>query len=585
MAADSSYAFSMWQPLIFLGAACLAVPIFRKLRLGSVIGYLAAGVAIGPSGLQLIAQTQSVHVLAELGVVLLLFIIGLELKPSRLWAMRRDISGLGLAQMLLCGVVIAVLAMAVGLEWRAAVIAGAGLAMSSTAFAAPLMEERSELTSSYGQRAFAVLLVQDLAIVPLIALVAFIAPVGTVADATEGISDVAWMLGAVALIVIVGTYFLNPAFKILAATGSTEIMTASALLVVLGAAALMQSVGLSMAMGAFLAGVLLAESNFRHELEADIQPFRGLLLGLFFIAVGMGIDLRLVSDKAAVVAAAVIAVMLVKTGLIWALARLTGSDQRDALRIGAVLSQGGEFAFVLFTAATGAHIMTGEQANLLTAVVTLSLAATPAVFAAAQWLIRPSAASGQDEEDFSTANGSALVIGYGRFGQVVSQVLMANGIELTMIDKNVAAIEAASAYGHKIYFGDGSRLDVLRAAGARDMKLVAICVDDACVATEIVEHFRSHFPLAKVAVRAIDRAHSMELARLAVDSQVRETFESAMRLGHEALQTLGVGSEELALIEEACRRRDAERFSVQLAQGTHAGKDLLLTRGSEAMRG
>ncbi len=582
MAAEGAHGFSLLQPLVFLGAACVAVPLFRKLRLGAVIGYLAAGVVIGPFGLRLISDAKSVLTLAELGVVLLLFIIGLELKPSRLWAMRKDIVGLGLAQVVLCAAVIGVLAFIGGLDWRAAAIAGSGLALSSTAFAAPLMAERNELASPYGQRAFAVLLLQDLAIVPLIALVAFLAPAGIGGATYTGLMDFVWMVAAVGIIVLAGLYWLNPAFKVLASTGSTEIMTASALLVVLGAAALMQWAGMSMAMGAFLAGVLLAESNFRHELEADIQPFRGLLLGLFFIAVGMGIDLPLVSDNLTVIAAAVVVVMLVKTTLIWALARITGSDHRDALRMGAVLSQGGEFAFVLFTAAAASQVMTPGQANLLTAIVTFSLVATPALFAAAQWAVKPRDAR-EYPEDFSTASGSALIVGYGRFGQVVSQVLMAKGLNLTMIDRNVNAIDAASKYGHKIYFGDGSRLDVLRAAGAENMRLVVVCIDDAAAASLAVQQLSKHFPLAKVAVRSVDRAHSMELVKLNVDFQVRETFESAISLGKGALQSLGASATELAAIEEDVRSRDAERFAKQLSEGVHAGRDLLLARGVQAL--
>lgn len=582
MAAEGAHGFSLLQPLVFLGAACVAVPLFRKLRLGAVIGYLVAGVVIGPFGLQLISDAKSVLTLAELGVVLLLFIIGLELKPSRLWAMRKDIAGLGLAQVVLCTAAVGGLAWAAGFGWRSAVIAGAGLALSSTAFAAPLMSERNELASPYGQRAFAILLLQDLAIVPLLALVALLAPAGTAGAGGSGWMDIVWMVAAVGVIVLAGLYLLNPAFKMLASTGSSEIMTASALFVVLGAAALMQWAGMSMAMGAFLAGVLLAESNFRHELEADIQPFRGLLLGLFFIAVGMGIDLPLVSENAAAIAAAVVTLVLVKVGVIWVLARFTGSDHRDALRMGAVLSQGGEFAFVLFTAAAASQVMTAAQANLLTAVVTFSLVATPAVFAGAQWLVKPKVA-GERQEDFSTAGGSALIIGYGRFGQVVSQLLMAKGLDLTMIDSKVEAIDAASKYGHKIYFGDGSRLDVLRAAGAEQMKLVAVCVNDAAAATLAAQLCQQHFPMARVVVRAIDRAHSMELVSISVDCQVRETFESAVLLGRGALQALGSSIDEVNDIEKDIRRRDAERFARQMAEGVHAGGDLMRTSGAQAL--
>jgi glutathione-regulated potassium-efflux system protein KefB len=582
MAAEGAHGLSLLQPLVFLAAACIAVPVFRKLKLGAVIGYLAAGVAIGPFGLKLINDAQSVLTLAELGVVLLLFIIGLELKPSRLWAMRKDIVGLGLAQVVLCAAALGLLAWMSGLGWRAAVVAGAGLALSSTAFAAPLMAERNELTAPYGQRAFAILLLQDLAIVPLLALVAVLSPITVPNAGGSAFVEVVWMIGAIAAIVLAGLFLLNPAFKALAATGSTEIMTASALLVVLGAAALMQLVGMSMAMGAFLAGVLLAESRFRHELEADIQPFRGLLLGLFFIAVGMGIDLPLVADNALLITLAVLTLIVVKTALIWALARFTGSNQRDALRMGSVLSQGGEFAFVLLTAAAGAQVMAPAEANLLTAIVTFSLVATPAVFAAAQWFARPQGAAGR-EEDFSTAKGSALIIGYGRFGQVVSQLLMARGLDLTMIDSNVEAIEAASKYGHKIYFGDGARLDVLRAAGAERMKLVAVCVNDAQAATMAAKHCQQHFPMAKLVVRAIDRPHSMELVRLNVDAQVRETFESAVALGRGALLAMGTGPGLISDIEQDVRRRDDERFAKQLTEGVQAGTDLLRTTGAQGL--
>ena len=419
MAAEvAHHGLNLVTPLVFLGAAVLAVPLFRLLKLGAVIGYLAAGVAVGPSGLGLIDDPASVLTLAELGVVLLLFIIGLELKPSRLWAMRRDIAGLGLSQVVVCGGVLAGLAMLAGLSWQAAVIAGAGLALSSTAFAVPLMEDRNELASAYGQRAFSILLLQDLAIVPLLALVTLLSPVAARTGGPPGLLAGFVMVAAVATVVMVGKYALNPMFKLLAKSGASEIMTAAALLVVIGAAALMQLAGLSMAMGAFLAGVLLADSRFRHELEANIEPFRGLLLGLFFIAVGMGIDLSLVESNAAVIAGAVLALMTVKTALIVGLARATGSDWRDALKIGTVLSQGGEFAFVLFAAAVSGRILPTDAAAILTAVVTFSLALTPLVFGLAQ---RFAVRSGGEtrEADFSKAKGNTLIIGFGRFGQVV----------------------------------------------------------------------------------------------------------------------------------------------------------------------
>lgn len=573
------HGLSLVTPLVFLGAAVLTVPLFRFFKLGAVIGYLAAGVAVGPSGFGLIDDAGSILTLAELGVVLLLFIIGLELKPSRLWAMRRDIAGLGLSQVVLCGSALAGLAMLTGLPWQAAMIAGAGLALSSTAFAVPLMEGRNELASPYGQRAFSILLLQDLAIVPLLALVTVLSPVAPETGGVSGWLGGLIMVAAVAAVVVVGKYALNPMFKLLAKSGAGEIMTAAALLVVLGAAALMQVAGLSMAMGAFLAGVLLAESRFRHELEADIEPFRGLLLGLFFIAVGMGIDLSLVASNVAIIAGAVVALMTVKTALIVGLARATGSDWRDALKIGAVLSQGGEFAFVLFAAAVSGRIMPADAAAILTAVVTFSLALTPLAFGLAQRL----AASGADETreaDFSAANGNALIIGFGRFGQVISQILLVRGVDITMIDHRVEAIDAAERYGMKIHYGDGSRLDILKAAGAGKAELICVCVDDAEATLKIVDFCREQFPMAKLMVRSVDRDHSLVLAGRDVDYHIRETFESAVKLGERALAALGMTDLAAGDLITEFRRRDAERFELQLADGVYAGADLLNTKSA-----
>lgn len=575
------HGLSLVTPLVFLGAAVLAVPLFRIIKLGAVIGYLAAGVAVGPSGLGLIDDPGSVLTLAELGVVLLLFIIGLELKPSRLWAMRQDIAGLGLSQVLLCGGLLAGLAMLAGLTWQAAVIAGAGLALSSTAFAVPLMEDRNDLASPYGQRAFSILLLQDLAIVPLLALVTVLSPVAAETGGVSGWLAGLIMVAAVAAVVIVGKYALNPMFKLLAKSGAGEIMTAAALLVVLGAAALMQLAGLSMAMGAFLAGVLLAESRFRHELEANIEPFRGLLLGLFFIAVGMGIDLALVVANATIIVGAVIVLMTVKTALIFGLARSTGSDWRDALKIGTVLSQGGEFAFVLFAAAVAGRIIPADAAAILTAVVTFSLALTPLVFGLAQRLTARGAGETR-EADFSTANGNALIIGFGRFGQVISQILLVRGVDITMIDHRVEAIDAAERYGMKIHYGDGSRLDILKAAGAGKAELICVCVDDAEATLKIVDFCREQFPLAKLMVRSVDRDHSLVLAGRDVDYHIRETFESAVKLGERALTALGMTEAAAGDLVTEFRRRDAERFERQLVEGVYAGADLLNTKSAAA---
>lgn len=575
-AAHLQHGPALLEPLIFLAAAVIAVPIFRRLKLGSVIGYLAAGIIIGPACLGLFADQQSVLNVAELGVVMLLFIIGLELKPTRLWSMRQDIFGLGLAQVLFCGGALALVVWLFGLSWQASVILGLGLSLSSTAFAAPLMEERGELASAYGQQAFAILLFQDLAIVPLLALVALLAPHAGGQDA-PGIAQTLAVFGAVGIVVLVARYALNPLFSVLAQSNAHEIMTAAALLVVLGAALIMQLAGLSMAMGAFLAGVLLAESSFRHELEADIEPFRGLLLGLFFIAVGMGIDLKLVAANLPLVMTGVLIVMAVKSALIYTLARIAGATHQNALRIGGVLSQGGEFAFVLFASAATVGIIATRDASLAVAIVTISLALTPLSFALANWLARPKTPD-EPEIDFTDARGKVLVIGFGRFGQVVSQFLLGQGIELVAIERDVEMIEAATRFGFKVYYGDGARLDVLRIAGAADAALIAVCIDDRAATRKIVEIVKQHFPLAKLHVRAFDRAHTLELLAMDVDYQIRELLGSAMTFGRDALEALGIAPDKTVLIESDMRRRDAERLAAQQAEGFMARTDLMHTK-------
>jgi monovalent cation:proton antiporter-2 (CPA2) family protein len=555
----------------------MVVPLFKKLKLGAVVGYLFAGIIIGPSGFALFSDPEAILAFAELGIVMLLFIIGLELKPSRLWSMKRDIFGLGVGQIFLCGVALATLAFwFADMSWRAATIAGAGLALSSTAFAVPLMEERNELTQTYGQRAFSVLLMQDLAIVPLLALVTLLvpgdhAPTGTWTE-TLGI------FLAVATVVLTARFLLNPLFRMLANADAHEVMTAAALLAVLGAAFIMQAAGLSMAMGAFLAGVLLAESSFRHELEADIEPFRGLLLGLFFIAIGMGINTDLVLEHLPFFFIAVIVLMGTKALVIFALSRLTGSTHGDALRIAGVLAQGGEFAFVLFGAAATQGIMTPVQSNVLIASVTLSLVLTPLAFAIANRMARPKGGEEEMEVDFTEARGKVVIIGFGRFGQVVAQFLLSQGIEVTAIERDVEQIRAASRFGFRVFYGDGTRLDVLRAAGAESASLIALCVVKRDASAKIVDLVQTHFPLAKLYVRAYDRRQALELLRKNVDYHIRETFESAVAFGVASLEALGFTHDLAQEVADDIRRRDVERIALQLAEGEAAGRDLMHTR-------
>lgn len=568
---------------VFLGAAVVAVPIFKRLGLGSVIGYLVAGAVIGPFGLALIEDAEEVLHFAEFGVVLLLFIIGLELKPSRLWVMRRDIFGLGLSQVVITGAVLTALLAAVGLEFRPALVAGLGLALSSTAFALQVLEEKGTLNSHYGNRAFAILLFQDLAIVPLLALVALLSPVAAGEESNPWL-DAGKIVGVVAAVVIVGRYLLRPVFRIIALTRAREVLTAAALLLVVGSALIMAGVGLSMAMGAFLAGVLLADSEYRHQLEADIEPFRGLLLGLFFIAVGMSVDWALVLDNILIVLAGVVGLLAVKALVIYGLCRLFGVEDRDAQRVAVTIPQGGEFAFVLFSVAVGAAVMAAEVANLLIAVVTLSMAATPLVGVLYEVAVAHfTAGTTAEVEDVSRAEQQSVIIaGFGRVGQIVAQLMHAQGIGVTAVDHDPERIGIAAKYGNKVYFGDVRRADVLAAAGAGKARLIFICVDDPEACNAGIGHVRAAFPKAQILARAFDRDHVLQLMQMDVDYFLRETFESSVAMGKEGLRRLGLDPAKVDDIEQEFRRRDQERFSIQQAEGQFAGVDKVFGRYDKA---
>jgi glutathione-regulated potassium-efflux system protein KefB len=555
-----------------LGAAVIAVPIFKRIGLGSVLGYLIAGVAIGPFGLRLFRDPASILSVAEFGVVFLLFVIGLELKPSRLWGLRRDIFGLGAAQVVLCGALLMGAAVLAGLSPPVAFVAAAGLAMSSTAIVMQILEERGETTDPHGQKTFAILLFQDLAIVPLLAIVALLAPIHE--DAGSNVPRVLVAIAAIAGVIAAGRYALNPIFRLLADTRAREILTAAALLVVLGAAFVMQAGGLSMAMGAFIAGVVLSESSFRHQLEADIEPFRGLLLGLFFLGVGMAIDLSLVVRDWGLILAVVAVFVAIKIGGIYSAARLFRVKHRDSLRLALLLAQGGEFAFVLYATAAGVGLLPGDTAALLNVAVIVSMALTPLAPIVLQRILPPDEKSmdGVDRPDGLT--GAALVIGFGRFGQVASQALLSRGIDVSIIDYDTEMIQAAARFGFKIYYGDGTRLDVLRAAGAGSAKIIAVCIDGREAANKIVAIIKAEFPLARVLVRSYDRGHTLDLVGAGVDFEIRETFESAMRFGEAALIALGVPEEEATEVLAGVRRRDAERLQLQITGGLQAGRNL-----------
>jgi glutathione-regulated potassium-efflux system protein KefB len=556
-----------------LGAGVVAVPIFRRLGLGSVLGYFSAGIVIGPFGLGLFSSPETVLHVAEFGVVMFLFIIGLEMQPSRLWNLRGEIFGLGLSQVALCGALLTGVGLLAGLSGPAAFVAGMGFVLSSTAVVMQMLDERGETSTPQGQQAVSILLLEDLAIVPLLALVAFLAP--NKAAAANGWVTFGTGLACIAGLVLAGRYLLNPLFRVLALAQAREIMTAAALLVVLGSALLMQLGGLSMAMGAFLAGVLLSESSFRHQLEADIEPFRGILLGMFFLAVGMSLDIAMILSDWRLVALAVVAFMAVKALGIFIIAKLFRTPTRVAISRVALFSQGGEFAFVLYAAALAAGIFDGRTNAVATATVILSMALTPLLAIVIDRLLPPERTSLDGVDKADGLDKQVLVIGFGRFGQVASQSLLARGISVAILEVDVELIRSAAGFGFKVHYGDGTRPEILHAAGAHHAAAILVCVNERQTATRIVEMARHEFPHAKLFVRAFDRGHAAELIQADVDYQIRETFESAMTFGRAVLLGLGVAESEADEISQDVRRRDAERLAFEVAGDVAAGQKLV----------
>ena len=561
--------------VILLAAAVVAVPVFKRAGLGSVLGYLAAGLAIGPFGLGLFADPMAILHVAELGVVMFLFIIGLEMQPSRLWAMRRDIFGLGLAQVLVAMGLLSLVGLALGYPFAPALVSGTGFVLTSTAIVMQMLEERGSISAPKGQRIVSILLFEDLAIVPLLALVAFLAPGGEAVTLVDRAQGIALGLGAIAVLILAGRYLLNPVFSLLAAAQAREVMTAAALLVVLGAALWMEVGGLSSAMGAFLAGVLLSESSYRHQLEADVEPFRGLLLGLFFLAVGMALDLAVVAANWQLVLTAVIALTLLKMLAIYSVARLFKASHREAVERLVLMAQGGEFAFVLYAAALSVGLINAEESATLTAVIILSMVMTPLFVILHDRLMPPAQVSAEGLPAPEDDGNAVLLIGFGRFGQVVSQPLFASGYRVSIIDIDPEMITTATGLGFKVWFGDGTRLDILRAAGAAHARAVIICVDNQGSATRIATMLHEECPLIPVFARSFDRRHSVELIKAGVAAPIRETYESALLLGANLLRHFGV---EDAAIDETLsdvRLRDVERFALQLAGDIYAGRNLL----------
>jgi glutathione-regulated potassium-efflux system protein KefB len=549
-----------------LGAAVIAVPLFKRLGLGSVLGYLAAGLLLGPSGIGLINDPESVLTTAELGVVMFLFIIGLEMEPAKLWALRKQIFGLGVIQVATCGALLTGIGVLLGFAPAVAFVFGMGFVLTSTAIVMQILGERGELSTSGGQKMVSILLLEDLAIVPLLAVVAILAPTTDDTGMLERLAGIGIAVGAILLLIFLGRRIMNPFFSLLASTKLREVMTAAALLVVLGAALLFQASGLSMAMGAFLAGVLLSTSTFRHQLEADVEPFRGILLGLFFLAVGMSLDLATVGANWQIIAISVVAYMLVKAGAIYLIARVLKSSHAEALERAVLMGQGGEFAFVLYTTAVSAGLIDGPTNAIFTATVIVSMVITPFAIIGLRFVLPKQVEQSFDGvETADGLSGRILIIGFGRFGQIASQPLLAMHHSVSIIDNDTEMIRAAAQIGFKVYYGDGTRLDILHAAGAANADLILICTDKKEQTTRVAELLRDEFPLARVMARAFDRGHAIELSRAGVEYQIREMFESALVFGRDAIQMLGATTEEAEEVIEGVRGRDMQRFEMQMA--------------------
>lgn len=576
MATEAGGGEFLVQAATYLGAAALAVPIFHRFKLGSILGYLAAGVVVGPYGLNLLRQQEGVFHIAEFGIVLFLFIIGLELSLSRLWALRKDIFGLGLAQMAAtCGVIAGIFVAADVMPTPAAIIAGASLAFSSTAFALQFMKERGELNSGYGARAFPVLLFQDLAVIPLLAAIPFLAGAVPDVDDAAGLMNAAKALGVVAALIIIGRYALNPLLRLVAGAGSREAFAATALFIVAATSLAMSWAGLSMALGAFLAGVLLAESAYRHQIETDIEPFRGLLLGLFFISIGMRLDLGAIAEHWLIVLTGFVGLIVIKTAILFALARLFGASGADALRVGAILSQGGEFAFVVFSLGVDAALFTSNQASLMSAIVTLSMASTPLIAMAARRLTTEPEESADGLEGPHADSGHVVLVGFGRMGQIISQVIARAGIRVIAIDRNPSHIRNAERFGFKVYYGDGARVDTLITAGALEAKAVVLCMDDSDAVNQAVASLRERSHALFIVAVAHDRMHEIALRPLDPSVIVRETLESSLLIARKTLGEFGHDERTIDDFIAQFRELDRERLLQQMDYGIEAGRDAL----------
>jgi len=556
---------------VMLGVALVFVTAFRRLGLGATLGYIVAGALIGPSVLGLITEADVIQRVSEIGIALLLFIVGLELQPSRLWHLRKDIFGLGLLQVALCGLAITVLLyFALGISAEAALAIGLPLALSSTAQVLPMLRAENELNTPQGERTFSILLFQDLSIVPLITIIAAMARTPPDPDAVTGWTLAIYTVVAIVALVAFGRFALNPLLRLIGRLGERELFVVIGLFTVIGAAALMSQFGLSTALGAFVAGVVLAESPYRHELETDVEPFRSILLGLFFLSVGMLLDLKMIAMRPLFVIGIAAGVIVTKTIIVSLITRVFGCKWSDSIRLGLLISQAGEFGFVLFAQATAALLITPEAASLFGAVVTLSMATTPFLMRFIDWLeAREEQRAKGLEGPEDSPDTPVIVVGYGRFGQTVAQMLMAKRVPVTLVDTDAEMIETAGRFGTKVYFGDGTRIDLLRTAGAEQARAILFCNDNSSgeLTRDALSRVLDAFPQARVMVRTFDRRHMIELDGLDLAYTQRELFESAVKMGRAALREAGVEAQEIDRVEREYRLRDCERLERQTETG------------------
>ncbi len=569
------------EAVIYLVAALLMVPISRKLGCGSVLGYLAAGIFIGPYGFNIIRDAEHIMHFAELGVVFLLFVIGLELQPTRLWVLRRTIFGLGGAQVVLSATVIAGLGLTYGFTPKESMLIGFVLALSSTAFVLQMLAERKELTTAYGRSAFAILLLQDLAVIPFIAVLPMFG-----ADAPRGFAwtSVGIAVGVIGGMVIVGRHLLRPVLRIAAGTGLPEIFTATALLVVIGAALLMQAAGLSMVLGAFIAGVLLADSEFRHELEADIASFKGLLLGLFFIAVGMSVNLHLLIQQPGTIMSFVVCLMLAKAAVLYPLAKTFGMcDSNGAVRLAAVLSQGGEFAFVLFAIIARQQILETTVIDQLILAVALSMLFTPILYLLIDKLLKRGAREVTPEYDSMAGSHHPVIIaGFGRVGQIVGRVLTIVDQQFTALEIDSSQVDVVRRYGHNVHYGDASKLELLRAAGAAHAKFFVLAIDDIEASLRTAETVSRNFPHLTIIARARNRRHEYHLMDFGIKHIFRETFLSSLAMTEQVLAGLGFEDQQIGELIRIFREKDAQLIREQHA--VQHDQELLIQTAQETGR-